>query len=74
MQPNNLLLTLQDAGDLVKEVLHAAACGERVACILLNSGIFNSIFGATRGHMTTTTALGQRTMKETLPGPSESTS
>jgi hypothetical protein len=74
MQPNNLLLTLQGAGDLVNEVLRTAARGEHVACIRLNSGIFNSIFGGTRGHMTTTTALGQRTMKETLPGPSESAS
>ena len=67
MQPNNLLFTLQGDGDMVneglQEVLHTAARGERVTCILLNNGVF----GETGGHMTATTVLGQRT-KNTIEG------
>jgi 2-oxoglutarate ferredoxin oxidoreductase subunit beta len=45
------------------EVLHTAARGEQVTCLLLNNGVF----GETGGHMTATTVLGQRT-KNTLEG------
>src|SRR3546814_11409586 len=47
----------------LQEVIHAAARGENITCILLNNGVF----GETGGHMTTTTVLGQRT-KNTLEG------
>ena len=47
----------------LQEVLHTAARGENVTCIMLNNGVF----GETGGHMTTTTVLGQRT-KTTLDG------
>ncbi len=61
MRPQALLFTLQGDGDMVneglQEVIHTAARGEAVTCILLNNGVF----GETGGHMTATTALGQRT-------------
>jgi 2-oxoglutarate ferredoxin oxidoreductase subunit beta len=67
MRPENLLFTLQGDGDMVneglQEVLHTAARGENVTCILLNNGVF----GETGGHMTATTVLGQRT-KNTIDG------
>jgi 2-oxoglutarate ferredoxin oxidoreductase subunit beta len=67
MRPDTLLFTLQGDGDMVneglQEVIHAAARGESVTCVLLNNGVF----GETGGHMTATTALGQRT-KNTLDG------
>jgi len=67
MRPETLLFTLQGDGDMVneglQEVIHTAARGERVTCILLNNGVF----GETGGHMTATTVLGQRT-KNTLDG------
>ena len=67
MRPENLIFTLQGDGDMVneglQEVLHTAARGERVTCILLNNGVF----GETGGHMTATTVLGQRT-KNTIDG------
>ena len=47
----------------LQEVLHTAARGETVTCVLLNNGVF----GETGGHMTATTVLGQRT-KNTLEG------
>ena len=47
----------------LQEVLHTAARGERVTCFMLDNGVF----GETGGHMTATTALGQRT-KNTLDG------
>jgi 2-oxoglutarate ferredoxin oxidoreductase subunit beta len=47
----------------LQEVLHTAARGESVTCILLNNGVF----GETGGHITATTVLGQRT-KNTLDG------
>jgi 2-oxoglutarate ferredoxin oxidoreductase subunit beta len=47
----------------LQEVLHTAARGERVTCILLNNGVF----GETGGHMTATTVIGQRT-KNSLDG------
>ncbi|HVX22387.1 MAG TPA: thiamine pyrophosphate-dependent enzyme [Acidimicrobiales bacterium] len=66
-RPDLLVFTVQGDGDMVneglQEVVHAAARGERVTCILLNNGVF----GETGGHMTATTVLGQRT-KNTLEG------
>ena len=65
--PDSLVLTVQGDGDMVneglQEVLHTAARGENVTCILLNNGVF----GETGGHVTATTVLGQRT-KNTLDG------
>ena len=67
MQPDALLFTLQGDGDMVneglQEVIHTAARGENLTCILLNNGVF----GETGGHMTATTVLGQRT-KNSLDG------
>ena len=67
MRPDKVVLTLQGDGDMVneglQEVLHTAARGERVTCILLNNGVF----GETGGHMTATSVIGQRT-KSSLEG------
>jgi len=67
MQPDSLIFTLQGDGDMVneglQEVIHTAARGEAVTCVLLNNGVF----GETGGHMTATTVLGQRT-KNSLEG------
>ena len=67
MRPDSMLFTLQGDGDMVNEglqvVLHTAARGENVTCVLLNNGVF----GETGGHMTSTTVLGQRT-KNSLDG------
>jgi 2-oxoglutarate ferredoxin oxidoreductase subunit beta len=67
MLPDALVFTLQGDGDMVneglQEVIHTAARGERLTCILLNNGVF----GETGGHMTATSVLGQRT-KNTLDG------
>ena len=67
MRPNSIVFTVQGDGDMVneglQEVLHTAARGENVTCILLNNGVF----GETGGHMTSTTVLGQRT-KSSLDG------
>ena len=61
MRPDCLVFTLQGDGDMVneglQEVIHTAARGENVTCILLNNGVF----GETGGHMTATTVIGQRT-------------
>jgi 2-oxoglutarate ferredoxin oxidoreductase subunit beta len=66
-KPETVVFTVQGDGDMVneglQEVLHAAARGERITCIMLNNGVF----GETGGHMTATTVLGQRT-KNTLEG------
>jgi 2-oxoglutarate/2-oxoacid ferredoxin oxidoreductase subunit beta len=66
-KPRTLVVTVQGDGDMVneglQEVLHTAARGERVTCFMLDNGVF----GETGGHMTATTALGQRT-KNTLDG------
>ena len=52
MLPDALVFTLQGDGDMVneglQEVIHTAARGENVTCILLNNGVF----GETGGHMT----------------------
>jgi 2-oxoglutarate ferredoxin oxidoreductase subunit beta len=67
MRPNNLVFTLQGDGDMVneglQEVVHTAARGESVTCVLLNNGVF----GETGGQMTATTVLGQRT-KNSIEG------
>lgn len=67
MRPDRLVFTLQGDGDMVneglQEVVHTAARGESVTCVLLDNGVF----GETGGHMTATTAIGQRT-KNTLDG------
>lgn len=67
MRPDCTVFTLQGDGDMVneglQEVLHTAARGERVTCVLLNNGVF----GETGGHMTATTVIGQRT-KNTIDG------
>jgi 2-oxoglutarate ferredoxin oxidoreductase subunit beta len=66
-KPDTIVFTVQGDGDMVneglQEVLHAAARGENITCVLLNNGVF----GETGGHMTTTTVIGQRT-KNTLEG------
>jgi 2-oxoglutarate ferredoxin oxidoreductase subunit beta len=67
MQPDKAVFTLQGDGDMVneglQEVLHTAARGENVTCVLLNNGVF----GETGGHMTATSVIGQRT-KTSLEG------
>jgi 2-oxoglutarate/2-oxoacid ferredoxin oxidoreductase subunit beta len=67
MLPDAVVFTLQGDGDMVneglQEVLHTAARGERITCVLLNNGVF----GETGGHMTATSVIGQRT-KNTLDG------
>ncbi len=66
-KPGTLVVTVQGDGDMVneglQEVLHTAARGENVTCFMLDNGVF----GETGGHMTATTAIGQRT-KNTLDG------
>jgi 2-oxoglutarate ferredoxin oxidoreductase subunit beta len=66
-KPDTVVFTIQGDGDMVneglQEVIHTAARGERVTCIMLNNGVF----GETGGHITATTVLGQRT-KNTLDG------
>ena len=67
MQPDALVFTVQGDGDMVseglQEVVHAAARGEAMTCVLLNNGVF----GETGGQMTAATVLGQRT-KNSLEG------
>jgi len=66
-KPDTVVVGIQGDGDMVneglQEVLHTAARGESVTCIMLNNGVF----GETGGHLTATTVLGQRT-KNTLEG------
>jgi 2-oxoglutarate/2-oxoacid ferredoxin oxidoreductase subunit beta len=60
-RPDTVVFTVQGDGDMVneglQEVIHTAARGENVTCVMLNNGVF----GETGGHMTATTVLGQRT-------------
>ena len=67
VHPGAAVFTLQGDGDMssegLQEVLHAAARGERITCIMLNNGVF----GDTGGQMTSSTAVGQRT-KTSLDG------
>jgi pyruvate/2-oxoacid:ferredoxin oxidoreductase beta subunit len=64
-----LIYTLQGDGDMVSEglaeVLHIAARGESITCLMLDNGVF----GDTGGQMTATTTVGQRT-KTDLDGRS----
>jgi 2-oxoglutarate/2-oxoacid ferredoxin oxidoreductase subunit beta len=66
-RPDTIVVTVQGDGDMVneglQEVVHAAARGESITCVMLNNGVF----GETGGHMTATTVIGQRT-KNTLDG------
>ena len=66
-RPDTVVFTVQGDGDMVneglQEVIHSAARGENVTCVMLNNGVF----GETGGHMTATTVLGQRT-KTSLEG------
>ncbi len=66
-RPDTVVFTVQGDGDMVseglQEVVHTAARGENVTCIMLNNGVF----GETGGHMTAATVLGQRT-KTSLAG------
>jgi 2-oxoglutarate ferredoxin oxidoreductase subunit beta len=66
-RPAITVLTVQGDGDMVseglQEIMHAAARGENITCLMLNNGVF----GETGGHMTATTVLGQRT-KTSLDG------
>ncbi|SNQ52253.1 2-oxoglutarate oxidoreductase, beta subunit [Frankia canadensis] len=67
MRPEAVVFTIQGDGDMIneglQEVLHTAARGENVTCVLLNNGVF----GDTGGHMTAATVVGQRT-KTSLEG------
>jgi 2-oxoglutarate ferredoxin oxidoreductase subunit beta len=67
VRPECSVFTVQGDGDMVseglQEVLHAAARGERITCLMLNNGVF----GDTGGHMTAATVIGQRT-KTSLEG------
>src|SRR3954462_11582502 len=64
MQPDKAVFTLQGDGDMVneglQEVLHTAARGENVTCVLLNNGVF----GETGGHMTATSWVRRRPTKK----------
>jgi 2-oxoglutarate/2-oxoacid ferredoxin oxidoreductase subunit beta len=66
-RPDLVVCTIQGDGDMVneglQEVIHTAARGENVTCVMLNNGVF----GETGGHMAATTVLGQRT-KTSLEG------
>jgi 2-oxoglutarate/2-oxoacid ferredoxin oxidoreductase subunit beta len=70
MLPDRAIYTLQGDGDMVSEglaeVLHAAARGESITCLMLDNGVF----GDTGGQMTAATTVGQRT-KTSLDGRSE---
>jgi 2-oxoglutarate ferredoxin oxidoreductase subunit beta len=61
VRPDCAVFTLQGDGDManegLQEVLHAAARGEKVTCVMLNNGVF----GDTGGQLTATTVIGQRT-------------
>jgi 2-oxoglutarate ferredoxin oxidoreductase subunit beta len=67
VNPDSIVFTVQGDGDMVneglQEVIHTAARGENVTCVMLNNGVF----GETGGHMTATTVVGQRT-KNSLEG------
>lgn len=67
VRPELAVFTIQGDGDManegLQEVLHAAARGENIVCVMLNNGVF----GETGGHLTVTTTIGQRT-KNTLDG------
>src|SRR5260221_13162622 len=60
-KPNTVVVTIQGDGDMVnegmQEVIHAAARGENITCVMLNNGVF----GETGGHINTAHVLAQRT-------------
>src|SRR5947209_8796962 len=66
-KPDTIVFTVQGDGDMVneglQEVIHAAARGENITCVMLNNGVF----GETGGHITAATVMGQRT-KNSLEG------
>lgn len=61
MRPDTVVFTMQGDGDMMSEglaeIIHAAARGEKITCILLNNGVF----GDTGGQMTAGSVIGQRT-------------
>lgn len=61
VRPDAMVFTMQGDGDManegLQEVLHAAARGEKITCVMLNNGVF----GDTGGQLTATTVIGQRT-------------
>jgi 2-oxoglutarate ferredoxin oxidoreductase subunit beta len=67
MLPDSIVFTVQGDGDMVseglQEIIHSAARGENITCIMLNNGVF----GETGGQMTAATVVGQRT-KNTIEG------
>ncbi len=67
VRPDLAVFTIQGDGDManegLQELLHTAARGESIVCVMLNNGVF----GETGGHLTVTTTVGQRT-KNTLDG------
>ena len=67
MKPDGVVFTLQGDGDMISEglaeILHTAARGENITCVLFNNGVF----GDTGGQMTAASVIGQRT-KNTLEG------
>ena len=67
MRPESTVFTIQGDGDMfnegLQEVLHTAARGENVTCIVFNNGVF----GDTGGQMTAGTIIGQRT-KNSIEG------
>src|SRR4029079_9659123 len=71
MLPDRAIYTLQGDGDMVSEglaeVLHAAARGESITCLMLDNGVF----GDTGGQMTATTTVGQRTKTDVSGRASE---
>jgi 2-oxoglutarate ferredoxin oxidoreductase subunit beta len=67
MRPDRFVFTMQGDGDMINEglaeIMHAAARGENITCLLLNNGVF----GDTGGQMTAGTVIGQRSTS-TLEG------
>lgn len=67
MRPDRIVFTVQGDGDMINEglaeIMHAAARGENITCVLLNNGVF----GDTGGQMTAGTVIGQRSTS-TLDG------
>lgn len=61
IHPDSTVFTIQGDGDMfnegLQEVLHTAARGENVTCVVFNNGVF----GDTGGQMTAGTIIGQRT-------------
>ena len=68
MRPDRFVFTIQGDGDMINEglaeIMHTAARGENITCVLLNNGVF----GDTGGQMTAGTVIGQRS-SSTPRGP-----